>query len=97
MCIMVFKINWFEPPKRSDSTDICDAPRCKEKRSVMIQSGIGRVIKDISHINHASEPKMRWCVGPVHGTIDEPLESLVSSFKRVLMLVVGFTGPNVDP
>ena len=37
------------------------------------------------------------CSCPVHGSIHNPFEGLISPFKWVLVLIIGLTSPNFDP
>ena len=54
-------------------------------------------VENIGNIANTEIPEVWRRSCSVHGSIDNTLESLISSFKGILVLIVRFTGPNLDP
>ena len=54
-------------------------------------------IEDLRNIAHTEKPQLWGGPGPVYGPVDNSLESLISSLKHILVLVVWFTTPPTYP
>ena len=51
----------------------------------------------MGNIANASIPETRRATSPIHGSVDNPFESLISPLKWVLVLILWFASPNLNP
>ena len=95
--VIGLKINRFKLEETGVRAYIAKCTGSNEDRLFVRQSRIRNNIEESSNVCHAQQPEMRWCACTVHDAIDNMLKCLISPFKLILVLVIGFTLPESDP
>ena len=91
--VEVREVHGFEPLKGKDRRDIDRLTGQTFKRGYAITTIENDVIKCMAHMHKAKEPEGRGCVCAIHENVGDALDVLITTFSRVLVLVIGLGLP----
>ena len=94
-CVVNGKVYTFKQVELEEGTDI----RCRSCQCLHWNFPCGwvnSVVKEITNVDHCMQPQVRGSVGTIHNTISPLFDCLVTSFCRVLMLMMRLALPVGD-
>ena len=80
-----------------DRADVCNLSSSDQIGLLISERWVRDSVEDMCNIANTEIPEMWWRSCPIHSAVDNALEGLISSFKGILMLIIRFTGPNLNP